>query len=209
MNPYWSAKTPDGQRLDETVSKLQKCVRRGREADAIYLVKQLYFGRKQKLFGCDIWRKLHIYAAEEVGLADILLPMRLQDLERAADRVNAMGQHDGITQHADLMYVVMAVMILCRVKKSRAVDNAIHWFDRNAYTPPTDEELEASVKEDQPIPEPMDDAIDRHTTRGRQMGRGDEHFYANGARLENESEVPDFQPPRACPHCGGTGRVAA
>jgi replication-associated recombination protein RarA len=105
---------------------LQKCVRRGREADAIYLVKQLYHGGKQRLFACDIWRKLYIYAGEEVGLADILLPMRLQDLERSADRIAASGQQDGVTKDADLLYLIMAVMILCRVKKSRMTGNASH-----------------------------------------------------------------------------------
>jgi replication-associated recombination protein RarA len=126
MNPFWSAKTPDGTKLDLAVSMLQKCVRRGREADAIYLVKQLYHGGKQRLFACDIWRKLYIYAGEEVGLADILLPMRLQDLERSADRIAASGQQDGVTKDADLLYLIMAVMILCRVKKSRMTGNASH-----------------------------------------------------------------------------------
>lgn len=213
MNPYWSAKTPDGTKLDLAVSMLQKCVRRGREADAIYLVKQLYHGGKQRLFACDIWRKLYIYAGEEVGLADILLPMRLQDLERAADRIAVSGQQDGVTKDADLLYLIMAVMILCRVKKSRMTDNAIHWFDKNAYTPPTMAELDAAMLTEQAKPtdpELLDDAKDQHTGEGRAMGRGMDHFLAKGAKLENESDVAEMKPPtNSCPHCGGTGRLAA
>jgi replication-associated recombination protein RarA len=213
MKPYWSAKIPDGTKLDLAVSMLQKCVRRGREADAIYLIKQLYHGRKQKLFACDIWRKLYIYAGEEVGLADILLPMRLQDLERAADRIAVSAQQDGVTKDAGLLYLVMAVMILCRVKKSRAVDNAIHWFDKNAYTPPTMEDLDAAMSTEQAKPtdpELLDDSKDKHTSEGRAMGRGDEHFEKFGARLENKSDVVEMEPPtRSCPTCKGRGEIAA
>lgn len=211
-NPYWSAKTPDGTKLDYAVSMLQKCVRRGREADAIYLVKELYHGKKQGLFGCDIWRKLYIYAAEDAGLADILLPLRLQDLERAANRINAV-QGDGITQDADLLYLVMAVMILCRVKKSRAIDNAIHWWDTNAYTPPTIEKLDAAVTGTQAKPSDpalLDDAMDKHTAAGKKLKRGVDHFNAYAAKLENKSDVPEMPPPtNSCPHCSGTGKVAA
>jgi hypothetical protein len=190
MQPIWSAHTPDGQKADEVVSKLQKCVRRGREGDSVYLVKQLYFGQKQKRFGCDIWRKLLVYSVEDVGLADIIMPLRITDLERIAKRV-ASKDHN-----ADLLMIVEAVMLLCRAPKSRAVDNAIHWFDnRPDYKPPTADELDRAVNDDQPEPEPMDDAIDKHTTRGKAMGRGMDHFLANGTKLENESDVAPFVPP--------------
>src|SRR5208337_513189 len=199
MNPYWSAETPDKTKLDYAVSMLQKCIRRGREADAIYLLKQLYHGRKQKLFACDIWRKLYIYAGEEVGLADILMPLRLTDLERCAERVAGNGQRDGVTKHADLLYYIMAVKILCRVKKSRGVNEAGHWFNKNlTYTPPTMEELERDLAEDQSKPSDpalLDDSKDCHTSAGRQMGRGMDHFLERGAILENVSDVRGMQLP--------------
>lgn len=203
MKPYWSAHTPDGTKLDYAVSMLQKCVRRGREKDAVYLIKQLYHGRKRKMFNCDIWRKLHIYAAEDVGLADILMPMRLADLERAADRIAVTGQHDGVTRNADLLYLIMAVMILCRVKKSRAAVNASHWFDKNPYTPPTEEALDGAFDADQEKPSDpvlLDDANDMHTSEGRKMGRGMAHFEERGTLLENESDVAEMQPSDASPH---------
>jgi replication-associated recombination protein RarA len=190
MQPIWSARTPDGRKADEVISMLQKCVRRGLEGDALYLVKQLYHGRKQKMFGCDIWRHLLVYSVEDVGLADVTMVSRILDLERAAKRVVSKDHN------ADLLMIVEAVMILCRTEKSRAVDNAIHWFDdKPNYVPPTMEELGSAANEDQPSPAEMDDAIDKHTTRGRHMGRGDEHFFTNGTKLENESDVAPFQAP--------------
>jgi hypothetical protein len=30
-------------------------------------------------------------------------------------------------------------------------------------------------------------ALDKHTARGKRMGRGPEHFFANGIKLENTS----------------------
>jgi hypothetical protein len=192
MQPVWSGLTPDGMKADLVVSSLQKCIRRGLEGDAVYFVKQLYNGRKQRTFGCDIWRRLFIISVEDVGLADIIMPLRLVDLERVAKRV-------GTYNDADLLPVVEAVLLLCRAPKSRVVDDGIHWFDKRNYVPPTMEELDRYVNEAQPVPEPMDDAKDIHTTDGRSEGRtgdaGMEHFLLHGAKLENESAVAPFQAP--------------
>lgn len=57
------------------------------------------------------------------------------------------------------------------------------------------EELDRAANEDQPAPAEMDDAIDKHTTLGRHMGRGGEHFFTMGTKLENESDVAPFQAP--------------
>ena len=300
MQPIWSATTPDEGKADVAVSSLQKCIRRGLEADAIYFAKQLYFGRKQRTFGCDIWRRLLIISVEDIGPADILMPIRITDLERVA-----------LWNTSELRMIVEAVVHLARASKSRAVDNAIHWFDhpelgpdfirpdyvpptmdfrecirsgheadavylakqlygerqqlwrdlsacavgvwdammplrfedlerlakrvdnhdpdhkpdllmivhaamllcrvrsedntvrwfdkRLNYVPPTAEELDRYVNEDQPVPEPMDDAKDIHTTDGRSEGRtgivGMKHFLEHGAKLDNKSDVADFQAP--------------
>jgi hypothetical protein len=36
------------------------------------------------------------------------------------------------------------------------------------------------------LPYIPDCALDKHTARGKRMGRGDEHFFAEGIKLENE-----------------------
>jgi len=171
---------------------------------------------------------------------------RLLDLEQCAKRVATNGDSQVVTKNADLLYLIKAVKILCRVKKSRGVNEAGHWFNENlTYMPPTMAELEADLAADQPKPtDPqfLDDCKDIHTTEGKAMGRkgeaGKAHFLERGTILENqsdvrgmelpdgsflgkelpggrfvrndESDVADFQPPtNSCPHCGGTGRLAA
>jgi hypothetical protein len=140
MQPIWSAKTPDGTPADLAKSLLQKCIRRGREAYAVYFAKQLYLGKKREIFGCDIWRRLLIVSVEDIGPADILMPIRIADLERVA-----------LWNTFDLRRIVEAVVHLARSPKSRAVDDAIHWFDhpelgpdfiRPDYVPPTIDFLE-------------------------------------------------------------------
>jgi hypothetical protein len=215
MNPFWSATTPDGTKLDYACSILQKAIRRGEETAAIWATKQIYLGKKAKRYGCDLWRKLYIYAAEEVGLADIIMPLRLTDLERIADRI-AVTSTDEVTSNADMLYYVMAVLILCRARKSRGCNEAGHWFEHNTYTPPSPEELDAMVKTDQPKPSDpqfLDDCKDMHTSEGHGMGRhkseclcagdscaypgvGLDHFLTRGTILENHSdergmELPD------------------
>jgi hypothetical protein len=133
MQPIWSATTPDKTTTAGLAKSLvQKCIRRGRESDAVYFAKQLYLGRKKRIHGCDIWKRLIIISVEDIGVADILMPLRIEDL--AWDAFN-------------LRKIVEAVVHLARAPKCRAVDLAIHWFDkyglldgdtiREDYVPPT------------------------------------------------------------------------
>ena len=66
------------------------------------------------------------------------------------------------------LYFVHAILLLVRAPKSRTVDNATVAFFRG-------------VREKREIP---DYALDKHTSRGRAMGRGFGHFFAHGAMLE-------------------------
>lgn len=81
------------------------------------------------------------------------------------NRVFAVGER---------LFLVHAVMILARAPKSRIVDHGLMVF----YEGPR-ERLE--------IP---DWALDRHTRRGKQRGRGHDHFFEEGALLAGET-IPD------------------
>jgi hypothetical protein len=90
------------------------------------------------------------------------------------------------------------MLLVCRAKKSRAADNANVWFEQNqTYVPPTPEEIKHYESDDLPTPViPPDSKIyDKHTARGRKMGRGLEHFLKEAAVLKNESDVAPFQAP--------------
>jgi hypothetical protein len=73
------------------------------------------------------------------------------------------------------VFLVHAVVLLARARKSRMLDHALvvmYGGDRPS----------------RPVP---DYAVDRHTARGARMGRDMQHFLDEGAQLENEAELDD------------------
>jgi hypothetical protein len=67
--------------------------------------------------------------------------------------------------------LVHAVLLLAQAHKNRVVDHAlIHHFGNHA-----------ALK--RPVP---DCRLDEHTAAGRRLGRGADHFFDEGIRLENE-----------------------
>jgi hypothetical protein len=68
--------------------------------------------------------------------------------------------------------LVHAVVLLVTARNNRVVDHAlIHHFGNHA-----------TLKRDIP-----DCALDKHTARGKRLGRGAEHFFAEGIKLDNEA----------------------
>jgi hypothetical protein len=95
-------------------------------------------------------------------------------------------------------------LICCRAKKSRAVDDAIVWFNENpTYRPPSEDEVKLAVetKQNVPVIDPDGPIYDMHTKIGRKMGRkrgtkaGIDHWKNVASHLENKSNVAEFQAP--------------
>ncbi len=59
-------RTPDGTDLRVAVSALIKALRRGQELEGYYWAKQIEAGG----FWRYLWRRLRIFASEDVGLGD-------------------------------------------------------------------------------------------------------------------------------------------
>lgn len=197
--PPWTAKTPDGTLVDIARSAAQKAVRAGDEQAGIYWIKQLYLADR------NVWKALSIFAVEEIGIADLSVKTHVLELEKLAG--DCKDERD-----SDLLHVITAMTICCRAKKCRAADDAAIWYNEHpTFTMPTPEEVTNLAKTDLQRPTIDDKVFDRHTTKGRKMGRGMEHFKAEGAQLQNKSNVIPFTPPTSvpCPHCSGTGRLAA
>jgi hypothetical protein len=205
--------TADGETVDVARSAAQKAVRDGDEGKGSYWIRQLYF------VGYDVWKALAIFSVEDVGIADLSLKTHVLELKQAADmckpkdhRPSLQCVKDKCKNHPDLLCVLESMQICCRAQKCRAADDAAIWFRENpTYKPPTPEETAALNGDDLAKPVIDDKVIDQHTAKGRKMGRGVEHFKAKGAQLQNKSNVVPFVPPTSapCPHCGGTGKVAA
>jgi hypothetical protein len=197
--PPWSVKTPDGTPVDVARSAAQKAVRDGDEQAGIYWIKQLYFADRK------VWKALSIFAVEEIGIADLSVKTHVVELEKLAEACKD-------ERNSDLLHVITAMTICCRAKKCRAADDAAIWYNEHpTYTMPTPQEVKDLANTNLPQPTIDDKVFDRHTTKGRKMGRGMQHFKQAASQLNNKSNVVPFVPPsdKRCPHCGGTGKVAA
>lgn len=157
-------KTVNGHPLPEVVSALQKSIRRGLEDDALYFATDMYLSGYAEY----AWKRLRIITSEDVGLADLDMPVRIQALYAlwVEQRKKKDAHHE-----PERLFFVHAVLLLARAPKNRTVDDALvfHWGQH------------ANIKRD--IPEY---AIDRHTARGKQLGRGVEHVFEVGYHLEHQ-----------------------
>jgi len=161
--------SPGGYKLGEVASALQKSIRRGQEPDALFWATELDLAG----FGEYAWKRLRIITSEDVGLAEPGLPTQI-----AALYLNWSEQREKKDERhgPERLFLVHAVCLLARARKSRMVDHALIW----AY--------EAREKLHPQIP---DEARDKHTQAGRMMRRGHQHFWNEGAKIENPGEVSD------------------
>jgi hypothetical protein len=148
-----------------------------------------------KLGYCRIrlWKRPFIFSVEEIGVADLSVMRKLLDFAKMAE----MAKDDGVD--SELLFLFAAVMICCRAQKSRAVDNAIHWFNDNpTWTPPDEYDVHEMLGEAETMEKPeIEDDYDIHTTEGKARGRrgeaGRKHFKEKATMLTNESGVAPFQ----------------
>ena len=107
---------------------------------------------------------MKVIASEDVGLANPIAPVLVNNLEESYLKAKEKGKGESG------LFVVNAVLFLARSPKSRIVDNLLIVVSKS--------------KERLEMP---DYAIDKHTIRGRKKGRGWEYFFAEGAKLENQA----------------------
>lgn len=156
--------TENGHDFFEALSALQKSVRRNREGDALYWTYQLMGFNPMAL-----WNRLKVFASEEVGLASPETVLLVRALYENWSDVQKSGSREGG------LFVAHAVVALCRAKKNSLAVNA------------------ACIMSILPKREVPDYALDRHTHRGKTMGRSWDHFFDIGAHRENLDEtIPDI-----------------
>jgi replication-associated recombination protein RarA len=160
----WSrATTINGYPVDEVRSVLQKSIRRGWIEDAALAAYELFATGKET--EDLLWRRLEIIATEDVGFGLIEAPALIEALH--AQRLRMADPGDG------WIYVAHAVRLLCTARKDRTSMELAGW----AKEVVTRGERSLDIK---------DFMVDMHTHRGAAMGRGTEHWWSEGARLENE-----------------------
>lgn len=138
----------------EAVSSLQKACRRSSPEEAVYWATELH----QSGYAAWCWTRFRTICCEDIGPADRALPATIAALEDWAKRSKDGGGG---------MELVTAAILLATAPKSRV---SCWMLIREG----TDHRERIEVR---------DEALDRHTRRGRKMGRSHEHFFDEAQKL--------------------------
>lgn len=167
MTERFKVMTIHNHPLGEVASAFQKAIRRGLEDEALHWGVELDLSN----FGEYAWKRMRIMTSEDVGLAEPNLPATIYGLyQNWADQRRKKDVKHG----PERLFLIHAILLLVRAKKSRIVDHALITYYGN-HTP-------------RAIP---DYALDKHTGAGRRLGRGVEHFFSEGIQMANKSELVD------------------
>ncbi len=167
MTPRYQIITKSGYEFGEVASAFQKSVRRGLEDEALYWGVELDISG----YGEYAWKRMRIMSSEDVGLAEPNISANVQALYQLwVDLRKKKDEEHG----PERLFFIHGILLLVRSRKSRIVDHAL-----------------ITYYGDHPKREIPDYALDKHTARGRKMGRGVDHFFDVGSKLENAADIPD------------------
>jgi replication-associated recombination protein RarA len=115
---FGQLKTAGGYFNSEVTSAMQKSIRRGLEEEALSWATELDIAR----YGAYVWKRLRIIASEDIGLADPNVAVQLRVLYE-----NWIEQRKKKEDYslAERLFLVHAVLLCVRAKKSRIVDTAL------------------------------------------------------------------------------------
>jgi replication-associated recombination protein RarA len=166
MSSHYFKPTVNQHNVYEAVSALQKAIRRGELDNALYWSTDLHLSG----FDTWLWKRLLIITSEDVGPSWVEGPAVIRALHDTWKQYASKPNSPGI------LFIHHAVLLLCRANKTRVVDHAatVHLLAH--------EELYREVP---------DEALDKHTARGKGMGRGIEHFLDEASKVHPEAEDAD------------------
>lgn len=152
--------TRRGYSTYEVVSAYQKAIRRSDVDGALYWGAELY----RSGFANWAWKRLRIIVSEDIGPAAPGLPADVYALEQTYRN----GLKADSKPSSGLMYFVHATVLAARAPKCRICDWALFAVAGDDRPP------------DRDVP---DEALDMHTLRGKQLGRGAGHFVEEAGKL--------------------------
>lgn len=145
--------TRNGFHADEIISSLQKSIRRGKVEEACEFAYELYITSPVLLE--KLWRRLLTISVEDIGFGNLNASVYVQNL-------NEMRKNFPYDDGDQPIFFIHAIRILCSGEKDRSSDLLKNIIIKGF----------AMGK----IPEVPDIALDKHTKRGIEMGRGSMHF---------------------------------
>jgi replication-associated recombination protein RarA len=161
QDPWVNVRTRHDFAADEVISALQKEIRRSNTENAALLAYEMVTTSPE--MEAYLWRRLLAISVEDIGWGNLQAPIlihTLYQINQSFDR--AAGER--------ILFAVHAVRTLCACPKDRSSDEMAIWIKR---------EVEGGRR----LPTIPDYALDMHTKRGSEMGRGLDHFLEEGAKL--------------------------
>lgn len=159
-DPWQKVRTIHDLPADEVISALQKEVRRGNTENACRLAYELVSTSPE--LEEKLWQRLTVISVEDIGMGDPTAPILINNLYDMHLRFS-VGALDRP------LFAIHAVRYLCECEKDRSSDELLNW-----------------LKQTGEVPEIPDYAIDMHTKRGHEMGRGPAHFYEVASKIAPE-----------------------
>jgi len=151
----------------EAMSAMQKSIRRNQTEQAYF------FALKMEEFNpAMLMNRLQEIVVEDIGIGNENLPYIFDTLRKWYFQKLDKGKHG----HLELAQIII---IMSNGKKSRDSVNFLKTVDFGI-------EFEGL---DYPIP---DYAFDRHTLKGKKMGRSWEHFFKEACKLDQDISNPDW-----------------
>lgn len=166
VDPWARTKTRNNLPADEVISALQKSIRRGYTEAACEFAYELYISSPQ--MEEKLWRRLLAISVEDIGFGNLEASIYINTL-------NHMRQSFEYNEPDRAMFIFHAIRILAESTKDRSTDllkNIVIKSFAMGY-----------------VPEIPDYALDKHTTRGAEMGRDSMHFLNEASKVHPQLEV--------------------
>ncbi len=166
-DPWTRVRTIHDFPADEVISALQKEIRRGNTENAAMLAyEMLTTSPELEEF---LWSRLQVISVEDIGYGNLNAPILVETLFQMHHRLpRPRGDR--------YLYAIHAVRVLTGSQKERGSDELLNW-------------IQHAVEEQGQLPHIPDYALDMHTRRGQEAGRGYAHFLTEASKVQ--PELPD------------------
>lgn len=161
-DPWQELRTIHDLAADEVISALQKEIRRGHSENAALLAYEMILTSPE--LEEKLWSRLLVISVEDIGFGE----------PRAAILIKTLfDMHLQFSKEEQdrYLFAIHAVRYLCGCEKDRSNDELLNLLMR----------IDGK-------PEIPDYAIDMHTRKGQEMGRGIEHFLLEASKIFPEKE---------------------
>lgn len=164
QDPWTRVRTLHNLPADEVISALQKEIRRGSTENAALLAYEMLTTSAE--LEAYLWGRLQVISVEDVGYGNLHAPVLVETLFQMHQRIPR-------PRHDRYLFAIHAVRVLCQSQKERGTDDLLNW-------------VRHMVEEEGKLPQIPDYALDMHTRRGQELGRGYLHFLTEAAQVHPE-----------------------